>query len=63
MSENKTTFRRIVTGHDADKKAIIISDAAPVRTHLVGGPGGAIFYEVWNTSQTPALIDTKAVHV
>ena len=59
MSDNKTTFRRIVTGHDADKKAIISSDAAPVRTHLVGGPGGAIFYEVWSTGQTPALINTK----
>jgi mannose-6-phosphate isomerase-like protein (cupin superfamily) len=56
MSTDQKTFRRIVTGHDANNKAIISSDAPPVRTYKVGGPKGATFYEVWSTLQTPALI-------
>jgi len=50
--------RRIVTGHDHEGKAIIISDAPPP-SHLVGGPGGAVFFEVWHTLQTPALIEAR----
>lgn len=56
MSPTPKTFRRIVTGHDADGKAIVVSDAPPARTQLVGGPGGPTFFEVWHTRQTPALI-------
>jgi hypothetical protein len=56
MNQQQKTFRRIVTGHDADGKAIIISDAPPVHTQLVGGPGGPTFIEVWHTLETPALI-------
>lgn len=59
METNKT-FRRIVTGHDADGKAIILSDAVPDRTFMVGGPKGAEFHEIWNTRQTPALIDSQS---
>ncbi|SDD56435.1 Cupin domain-containing protein [Dyadobacter soli] len=59
MNTQPNTFRRIVTGHDADGKAIIISDAAPVHTQLVGGPGGPTFYEVWHTVETPALIHAQ----
>jgi mannose-6-phosphate isomerase-like protein (cupin superfamily) len=53
----KTEFRRIVTGHDEDGNAIIVSDAAPARVHQIGGPNGPTFFEVWNTRETPALID------
>ncbi|MFA6057681.1 MAG: cupin domain-containing protein [Taibaiella sp.] len=56
MNQQPKTFRRIVTGHDAEGKAIVISDVAPPNTHLVGGPGGPTFYEVWHTLETPALI-------
>jgi len=56
MSQQQTTFRRIVTGHDADGKAIIISDAAPALIQLIGGTGGPTFTEVWHTQETPALI-------
>lgn len=58
--EPDTTFRRIITGHDTDGKAIIISDATPNRTYMIGGPNGAKFHEVWNTQQTPAFIDSKS---
>lgn len=56
MNQPQNTFRRVVTGHDADGKAIIIADAPPVHTQLVGGPGGPTFFEIWHTLETPALI-------
>jgi hypothetical protein len=58
MDQQYKTVRRIVTGHDADGKAIILSDAAPGQTYMIGGPNGAKFHEVWNTRQSPALIDS-----
>lgn len=60
MDQQQKVFRRIVTGHDADGKAIILSDASPERTYMIGGPKGAKFHEVWNTRQSPALIDSRA---
>lgn len=56
METPTKTFRRIVTGHDPEGKATIICDAPPVNTHLVGGKGGATFFEVWHTVETPVLI-------
>ncbi|WP_284653263.1 cupin domain-containing protein [Flavobacterium terrisoli] len=56
MNQQLKTFRRVVTGHDATGQAIIISDAPPVLSQLVGGPGGPTFFEVWHTLETPALI-------
>jgi hypothetical protein len=61
MNQQQKTFRRIVTGHDADGKAIILSDASPGRTYMIGGPMGAKFHEVWNTRQSPALIDSSSI--
>lgn len=60
METNNKTFRRIVTGHDADGKAIIAADGVPERTYMIGGPNGAKFHEVWNTNQSPALIDNRS---
>ena len=50
-------FRRIVTGHNSSGKAVIQSDAPPTRTQVIGKGEGPTFYEVWNTRETPALID------
>ena len=50
-------FRRIVTGHNAEGKAVILEDGPPPRTSRVGGELGPIFYEIWNTRETPARID------
>lgn len=50
-------FRRIVTGHNAESKAIIQEDGPPPRVQRIGGEHGPIFYEVWNTTETPARID------
>lgn len=60
MSQQQKTVRRIVTGHDAEGKAIILSDASPGRTYMIGGPEGAKFHEVWNTMQSPALINSQS---
>jgi mannose-6-phosphate isomerase-like protein (cupin superfamily) len=50
------SFRRVVTGHDEAGRAIIQSDAPPTRVQVVGR-SGPTFYEIWNTRETPALID------
>ena len=49
-------FRRVITGHDAAGRAVIQSDAPPDRVKVLSGDGPT-FYEVWNTRQTPVLID------
>lgn len=50
-------IRRIVTGHDASGRAIIQEDGPPARIQRIGGAHGPLFYEVWNTRETPARID------
>jgi hypothetical protein len=50
-------FRRIVTGHNNQGRAIIQEDSPPPRVQQIGGAIGPIFYEVWNTRATPAPID------
>lgn len=50
-------FRRIVTGHNHEGKAIIVQEGPPPRAQRIGGEHGPIFYEVWNTRETPAQID------
>lgn len=57
MDTTQTGFRRIVTGHDEAGKATFLSDAPPTRVQLIGGPGGPTFFEIWNTRETPILID------
>lgn len=54
------SFRRIVTGHDPSGRAMITQDAPPTRAVEIGGPGGAMFYEVWHTRETPAVIDRQS---
>jgi mannose-6-phosphate isomerase-like protein (cupin superfamily) len=52
-----TPFRRIVTGHDAKGRAVILEDAPPTRVFDNLGEKGLVFHEVWNTRETPAPID------
>ncbi len=52
--------RRIVTGHDAQGRAIIQADEAVPRVQRIGGPTGPLFHEVWNTRATPAPIDAAS---
>lgn len=55
--------RRIVTGHDANGKSIILSDGPPPQNHAMSGPGvGADFTEIWNSpAPVPTLVAAEAV--
>ena len=55
-----TPFRRIVTGHNAAGLAIIQEDGPPPRVQQIGGAIGPMFYEIWNTQETPAWIDAAS---
>jgi quercetin dioxygenase-like cupin family protein len=46
--------RRVVTGHDASGRGVVLSDGPP--PHVRDVPDGATFVEVWSTSSTPAPI-------
>jgi len=48
--------RRVVTGHDRAGRAVIQSDGAPARVQTMAGDGPT-FHEIWNTRESPALID------
>jgi len=54
--------RRVVTGHDAHGKSIIVSDGAPAQNHPMHGPDiGADFHETWGDSApTPELTSTPS---
>ena len=45
--------RRIVTGHDASGRSVVLSDAPTPRTLDIGT---AAFHEIWITAETPAPI-------
>ncbi len=48
---------RVVTGHDADGKAVVTSHGPlPTVVELAAIPG-TVFHEVWSTSATPATVD------
>jgi hypothetical protein len=53
-------FRRVVTGHDFEGRAVVLSDAPPTRVQQIGGLGGPTFFEVWNTREIPVLIDRQS---
>jgi quercetin dioxygenase-like cupin family protein len=46
--------RRIVTGHDASGKSVVLSDGPNPKTLDIGT---AAFHEVWSTDHTPVSID------
>lgn len=57
---NFPEIRRIVTGHDAEGKAIVSSDGPlATRVELEAIPG-TVFHEVWNTASSPVLVDNAA---
>jgi hypothetical protein len=54
---NEAPVRRVVTGHDARGRSVFVEDGPVPRVQRIGGPQGPLFFEVWNTSATPAPID------
>ena len=54
---NFPTIRRVVTGHDADGRAVVASDGPLPTVVEIAAIPGTVFHEVWSTSQTPAAVD------
>jgi mannose-6-phosphate isomerase-like protein (cupin superfamily) len=54
--------RRVVTGHDAHGKSVVVSDGPPPQHHPMHGPAvGADFHEMWNdTLAIPELTSVAA---
>lgn len=53
-------FRRIVTGHDAQGRAIIASCEPPPAEFAIKSVPGLVFNEVWRTPDSPVVIDNGA---
>lgn len=50
--------RRIITGHDDRGYSILLEDGPPPRIVAMGEDDeGAVFHEIWNTRESPAIID------
>jgi mannose-6-phosphate isomerase-like protein (cupin superfamily) len=46
-------MKRVVTGHDANGKAVVLSQDAPAKIAHIDAIPGTYFYEIWNTNQMP----------
>lgn len=49
-------IHRVVTGHDADGKAIVASNGPLPTVVEIAAIPGTVFHEVWSTSGTPAPV-------
>lgn len=52
--------RRVVTGHNAEGRAIVALDGAPPTVFDLKAVPGTVFHEIWNTDASPAVIDNRA---
>ncbi|MET3117680.1 mannose-6-phosphate isomerase-like protein (cupin superfamily) [Undibacterium sp. GrIS 1.8] len=52
--------RRVVTGHSADGRAIIISDTSAPQVFEVAAQPGLAFTEIWRTDCMPVRVDNAA---
>ena len=58
MSDEKPVgIRRIVTGHDASGKAIIIADGPTPGVKTTPNRPGVVFHNMWTTKSAPARYD------
>jgi mannose-6-phosphate isomerase-like protein (cupin superfamily) len=53
-------INRVVTGHDAQGKAIIASSGSLPNVVEIAAIPGTVFHEVWETHATPAPLDNGA---
>jgi quercetin dioxygenase-like cupin family protein len=49
-------FRRVITGHDQDGKAVVISDGAPPLVHTSPIDPGFASADIFRTDETPARV-------
>ncbi len=48
---------RVVTGHDAAGRAVIVQEGAPPTSIALEAVPGTVFHEIWATSSVPAPVD------
>lgn len=53
-------IHRVVTGHDADGKAIVSSSGPLPQVAEIAAIPGTVFHEVWATTATPAPVNNGA---
>ena len=53
-------IHRVVTGHDADGKAVVASDGPLPTVVEIAAIPGTVFHEVWATAGSPAVVDNGA---
>jgi mannose-6-phosphate isomerase-like protein (cupin superfamily) len=57
----RRTTRRVVTGHDARGKSVVLSDGAPPQHHSMHGLGiGADFHEMWGDADAVPELNSAA---
>jgi mannose-6-phosphate isomerase-like protein (cupin superfamily) len=54
------SIHRVVTGHDADGKAVAVFNGPLPKVEEIAAIPGTIFHEVWSTAGTPAPVDNGA---
>jgi mannose-6-phosphate isomerase-like protein (cupin superfamily) len=57
---NSRPIHRVVTGHDADGKAIVVSHGPLPTVVRIAAIPGTVFHEVWSTSGMPVPVDNGA---
>ena len=50
-------FKRVVTGHSAEGRAVVVHCSAAPNTFALQSVPGTVFHEIWNTSASPAPVD------
>lgn len=50
-------IHRVVTGHDADGRAVVTSNGPLPSVVEIAAIPGTVFHEVWSTAATPAPVD------
>jgi mannose-6-phosphate isomerase-like protein (cupin superfamily) len=54
---NFPPIHRVVTGHDAEGKAVIVSNGPLPKVEEIAAIPGTVFHEVWSTTGMPAPVD------
>lgn len=61
IQANPGKVRRVVTGHDASGRAVVVSDACAPFMHQSPSRPGFWSNDIWRTSETPAVIRSQPV--
>ena len=56
MTSMLPPIHRVVTGHDAEGRAIVVSDGGLPSVHRLAAIPGTVFHEVWSTGETPVIV-------